>query len=283
MCWKTAVRKIMFDCRRDSDALLHQLGIRIQGVYNLQVKEIMGRQENSAAHKKILAFLGKNVDREPHLYRNIVQLRGLKQCLADFELVDAAGLEQKKSVSKKFREDPEFWVRRPLPADALFYAEQDVLCLFSLDQRLPAVPEDDLKVASESYAAYFRDGAIAEERFVEHGYLPLGIVPGMSPLPSGTVQTCSGCLRSLPECIVQHTLKGSKKVKYCTLCYVIGVMHQNCEFAQRMKQQKTSQQGNTIALGNLACNARASEVKLCAFFRKPQGCWKGVSCKFAHA
>lgn len=265
------VQKIMFDCRRDSDALFHQLGIRLHGVCDLQVKEIMGRQEDSDAHRKSLIYLGKNVDREPHVYRNIFQLHGLKQCLADFELVDAAGLEQKKSVSKKFREDADFWLRRPLPADALFYAEQDVLCLFSLDHRLPAVPADDLKVASESYAAYFRDGEIAEDRFVEHGYLPLGIIPGMPPLPSGTVQTCSGCLRSLPECIVQHKLKGSKKVKYCTLCYVIGIMQQNREFAQKKKQDKR----NSVA--------NASKPRICAFFKTLEGCRNGESCKFSHA
>lgn len=275
-----SVLKIMYDCRRDSDALFHQLGIRLQGVCDLQIKEIMGRQENSDAHRKSLNFLGKNVDREPHIYRYVFQLRGLKQCLADFDLVDAAGLEEKKRVSKKFREDHDFWLRRPLPADALSYAEQDVISLFSLDQQLPMVPADELEEASEKYAAYFRDGVIAEDRFVEHGFLPLCVIPGMPPMPSGTVKTCDGCLRALPVSIIQHSLKGSKKMRYCTLCYAIGVMHQNREFAQKMRQRGQPEQkpiAEHAAVGN------ASKVKLCAFFNKPQGCRNGESCKFSHA
>lgn len=173
------VVKFMFDCRRDSDALFHQLGIRLQGVRDLQLKELMGRVESPAEREKSLSFLGKNVGREPHIYQHIHQLRGLKRCLADLEIGAASELELKQQVAKRFREDPDFWLRRPLLADAVSYAEQDTITLFAVDGRLPAVPLDAWMSASLAYESILRDSPSGRENeFLEHGFLPLHVDPG---------------------------------------------------------------------------------------------------------
>jgi len=287
-----SVVKLMFDCRRDSDAMLHQLGIRLRNVRDLQLKEIMCRHETAAEHRKSLSFLGKNVDREPHLYEHVYQLKGLRMCLGDWGIVDAATLATKKTVAKQFRDDPDFWLRRPLSTDAIDYAQQDVLSLFSLDEQLPAVPEDDWKKASEAYESFFRDSAVADARFVEHGFLPLHVVPGIPP-PRGAlaaVQECCGCLRSLPSDSVPHRRSHSH---YCTLCYVIDVMHRNRAFAEQMQ---TRRRNHSPVMDHAPVMAFAIDrsrrpnkgrlgagEKPCAFFRKPAGCRNGSACHFSHS
>lgn len=44
-----SIGKLMFDCREDSDALWHQFNIKLTGVLDLQLLEILYRRENDTA------------------------------------------------------------------------------------------------------------------------------------------------------------------------------------------------------------------------------------------
>mmetsp|Transcript_106397 Transcript_106397/g.185040 ORF Transcript_106397/g.185040 Transcript_106397/m.185040 type:complete len:330 (-) Transcript_106397:40-1029(-) len=239
------VTKLMFDCRHESDALFHQLGIQLCNVLDLQLKEVMGRDETTEEHAKSLACLGKNVNQEPDLYEHIYHLKNLNQCLSSFGLMDRAALKRKRTVEKQVHCDPDFWLTRPLSLDAVFCAEHDVDVLFLLDARLPPVSVDALKTASLAYVNLFRDQAVPKDMFVDHGFLPLHVLPFASPESSGALQMCAGCFRQLPASTVSHSLEG-QGLQCCTLCYAISLMHRNRELAGERRKSSVAKVGHGV-------------------------------------
>lgn len=72
--------KLMFDCREDSDALWHQFNVRLTGILDLQLLEILYRRENDSATGQ--TFFGAG-----HSHRNqrpndqVESIFGFRRCL----------------------------------------------------------------------------------------------------------------------------------------------------------------------------------------------------------
>eukprot|EP00667_Euglena_gracilis_P019789 EG_transcript_21262 len=121
--------KVMFDCRQDSDALFHQYGVRLCGVWDLQIVELSLR----------LCKGERAGDLGPVLYwkQGVQRLRGLMDCMRRYgaggdrstawpawrkgDLVD-----HKHPVHDQMRKESSFWLQRPLPPEMVRYAVGDV-------------------------------------------------------------------------------------------------------------------------------------------------------------
>jgi exonuclease 3'-5' domain-containing protein 1 len=113
--------KLFFDCRNDRDALLHQFGVSVNRVYDIQVVYCM-RYDEIVGHR-------------------IGRLRGLRAALGDCPGIDETDRQKLKATkdegSKMFIEDEDgkasdAWERRPLPPELVEYAAVDVRYLHAM-------------------------------------------------------------------------------------------------------------------------------------------------------
>ena len=147
-----SIQKLMFDCREDADALKHLYNVRLDGVLDVQLLEVMNRIRN----------------------RGYTTIRSLKHCLELF-VSDKTMIEVKLKGRSSMDQDNKLWEKRPLSEDILKYASIDVLALFKLYDALCNRVVDKTRwiAASERYCdnkrsrnRYYRDG---------DGLLPPGI------------------------------------------------------------------------------------------------------------
>jgi len=230
-----AVVKLFFDCRHDADALQHLHNIRLSGVCDLQLLELMSRDDDEDDQLRRLhgCLHHGNVRGSPHLYKSVHKLAGLKDCLEHFEL---GGGDLKKQIRAKFRADGEYWMQRPLPPEAMEYAMHDVQSLFDLLDALAAerheVPslaakDDAITEASARYADLFRcQGVQASECYYQHALLPLCVVEGIPPVcvkGHGPPMTCKNCKQTLPRAAFPKIAQKVPNKCRCDVCRAIDV------------------------------------------------------------
>eukprot|EP00929_Paragymnodinium_shiwhaense_P112242 TRINITY_DN80508_c0_g1_i1.p1 TRINITY_DN80508_c0_g1~~TRINITY_DN80508_c0_g1_i1.p1 ORF type:complete len:394 (+),score=22.97 TRINITY_DN80508_c0_g1_i1:68-1249(+) len=201
-----SLMKLMFDCRNDADALQHLHNVHLRGVRDLQLLEVMTRDDTVAQQRTRLhaCLYRRSVEGQPQLYEKVHKLSGLSECLDEFG-IKPKDTSTSKAVKDEFRGNPEFWLTRPLPDRALEYAEQDVESLHSLHELLSAIGGDreyrlygqlpltarktaslvlfdTLDAASECYASHLRQLLrLPSVKYRHHALLPLGIVPESTP------------------------------------------------------------------------------------------------------
>eukprot|EP01062_Namystynia_karyoxenos_P074489 TRINITY_DN713_c0_g3_i1.p1 TRINITY_DN713_c0_g3~~TRINITY_DN713_c0_g3_i1.p1 ORF type:complete len:1121 (+),score=344.73 TRINITY_DN713_c0_g3_i1:472-3834(+) len=129
-------KKIMWDCREDSDALFHQFGIRLDGVVDLQLLEVMSRTGGEAAVA---------CQSEP------LRIRGLKS------LMDTAGDSACSGADISL-----LIAQRPLPGMVLDYAARDIESLSAAARKLGLASLDprgriNLEQASVRYCSTLCD------------------------------------------------------------------------------------------------------------------------------
>lgn len=111
-----SLNQIVFDVRADANALFFHYGVRLAGVYDLQLLDV-------AVHYSQCLFL--------------FRLSGLKKCFADYGLQQGDCLAIKSAGQQLFAPseggDPSIWDVRPLDPVLLTYAAQDVVSLFDLE------------------------------------------------------------------------------------------------------------------------------------------------------
>ena len=148
-----SIKKLMFDCREDADALKHLYNVRLDGVLDVQLLEVMDRI----------------------IHTGYTKIRSLMHCLKVF--VSDEIMVQVKLKGRSFMDqDDKVWEKRPLSEDMLKYASIDVLALFKLYDALCYRVVDKARwiAASERYCdkqrlrinRKYRDG---------DGFLPPGI------------------------------------------------------------------------------------------------------------
>lgn len=137
------IYKVMHDCRHDCDALFHQYRVLVAPVIDTQV-----------------AF---------SVLRDVRQLKvglpvSLKTLLRKYVGVSEDNLNVKDEIKTSMRENPNFWLQRPLSCDALQYARFDVVYLLHIARILYLYITnadkngwDRVLKQSENYAALFRD------------------------------------------------------------------------------------------------------------------------------
>lgn len=110
--------KIMFDCRTDCDALLHQCGVRINGVFDCQLADVLiRRQSNDSA--RFVSGLGKCID-------NYLSMTSHSRGFASRKLAT------QQLFSPEYGGNPLLWDTRPMSEQLLSYAAEDVQVLFPL-------------------------------------------------------------------------------------------------------------------------------------------------------
>eukprot|EP00933_Yihiella_yeosuensis_P020135 TRINITY_DN16223_c4_g1_i1.p1 TRINITY_DN16223_c4_g1~~TRINITY_DN16223_c4_g1_i1.p1 ORF type:complete len:329 (-),score=38.82 TRINITY_DN16223_c4_g1_i1:200-1186(-) len=112
--------KVVHDFRQDADALWHQFGVRVRGLFDCQLCDIFIRrlQGHKTTYVQGSAKLMTNHSIE-----------------SGFRVVSQ---EEKVAIHDRFSEDRHLWERRPLPDDMLEYALLDVSPLAKLQSKLLA-------------------------------------------------------------------------------------------------------------------------------------------------
>ena len=211
--------KLMFDCRQDSDALWHQLNVRLTGVLDLQLLEILYRRENDTANSHELS-------RTRHKTRSqrtdeVESIYGFRRCL-ELYLKDEDLLKMKDEGSKLLKRDTEVWEKRPLPDKLIQYCIVDTMAMFRLYENMKDVEEREgarLRVATEKYVDLYRSKTTRSfDDFETNALLPLDIIPDEGTLSFPPADTkCTRCKRLFPrEEFTKTQLKNNEQK--CRVC-----------------------------------------------------------------
>ncbi|XP_069104946.1 piRNA biogenesis protein EXD1-like [Argopecten irradians] len=190
-----SIEKLMFDCRQDSDSLWHQFKVKITGVLDLQLLDIIYRRKNRPRRTQTQSI--KRCDRD----WEVENINGYKRCLENY-VYDAKLLKQKEKGNNELRDNYEIWKVRPLSETLIDYCVVDVVAMFPMYRKLKESDEilPRLSVASEKYADIWR--AMEERRFDKFEFnacLPLDIIPEEGTLSFPFASTkCSKCQRKFP-------------------------------------------------------------------------------------
>lgn len=126
-----AIIKIIHDCRQDSDSLNEFFEIRLRGVFDSSVYNMM---------------INQTADRT-----------NLNRTLESYSCQINAGRTQPHNF---YIQNPTYWADRPLTEEKIAYAAADVSSLFELHEKMLSrvIPErtEEMRAASESALDFFR-------------------------------------------------------------------------------------------------------------------------------
>ena len=209
--------KLMFDGRQDSDALWHQFNIKLTGVLDLQLLEIIYRQESITASRPS-SFKHK---RRSQRTDEVVNIYGFARCL-ELYVQDQDLIRRKNTGSRLLKSDDKMWKKRPLQDRLLEYCAVDTMGMFKLYDKMKDVKrreEARLRVASERYVDYYRGRAErSDDMYERNAYLPLDIIPDKGSLEFAPATTpCTRCHRKFPqdEFIGIQLSKGEQACRVC--------------------------------------------------------------------
>ncbi|XP_021372114.1 piRNA biogenesis protein EXD1-like [Mizuhopecten yessoensis] len=189
-----SIEKLMFDCRQDSDSLWHQFKVKLTGVLDLQLLDIIYRRN----HRPRRSYGSiKRCEKD-----EVENINGYKRCLGNY-VYDSELLEKKEKGNKELKDNYRIWTVRPLTETLIDYCVVDVAAMFPMYKKLKE--SDDvlprLSVASERYADIWRAMEVRSfDRFEFNAYLPLDIIPeeGSLSFPFGSTK-CTKCQRMFPH------------------------------------------------------------------------------------
>lgn len=209
--------KLMFDCRQDSDALWHQFHVKLAGVLDLQLLEVIYRRENASA--KTWRFSTRN--RRSQRTGEVENIYGFRRCI-ELYVKDEKLVKIKDKGKELIKEDEKVWKKRPLTDALIKYCVVDTMGMFKLFDKMKAVNGGDrarLRVASEKYADMYRGKTKRSfNEYESNAFLPLYIIPDEGTLNfSPTSTKCTGCRRRFPqeEFRAAELRKGEQKCRVC--------------------------------------------------------------------
>jgi hypothetical protein len=231
--------KLMFDCRQDSDALWHQFNVKLAGVLDLQLLEIMYRRENPTSESAKPSPKTKfgRYKRRSQFTHQVEKIYGYRRCL-ELYLEDDKLIEAKDSGGKLFKINNKAWKVRPLSETLIQYCVADTMGMFKLYDKMKDIlssvdGKTRLKIASEKYVEFYRQ---KEERsydgYETNAFLPLDIIPekGSTSFPLSNT-SCTRCKRQFPreEFSVTQLNKGEQKCRVCKEIKRLNDVQQNRE------------------------------------------------------
>ena len=234
-------KKLMFDCRQDSDALWHQFKVKLSGVLDLQLLEVIYRRENpSASTTKTPQSSFKNKrggrrNRRSQRTDEVEKIYGFRRCL-ELYLQDENLVKIKDKGKELLEEDDELWTKRPLTDELIQYCVVDTMAMFRLYNEMKDVNGGEqarLRVASDKYVDLYRGKT--ERSFDEYetnAYLPLDIIPDKGTLGFPVANTvCTRCHRRFPheEFSVTQLRNGEQKCRVCKEIKRLEDVQQNRE------------------------------------------------------
>ena len=210
--------KLTFDCREDSDALWHQFNVKLAGVLDLQLLEILYR-------RNVGRFVSSWGIHPGQRTGALVNVNGFRRCIEHY-LRDADLIRKKDKGVLAIKLDQEVWKKRPLSDDLLHYATVDAVSMFPLYNKLKsgAMNEDEqarLRVASERYLDFLRGKCERTyDRYEKNAYLPLYVIPAKGSLDFSELNSdsaCARCKRKFPhdEFTGGHLREGQQTCRVC--------------------------------------------------------------------
>ena len=134
-----SITKLMFDCRVDSDALYHQHGIALNGVFDIQLADVAARRAASQSvallsgvPKCAARHLGKGAAAEANAlaaFDGVVDAAAGPDAAAISRVSEHLKSKVKASFAPDLGGDGTLWARRPLSADVRRYAALDAWLL----------------------------------------------------------------------------------------------------------------------------------------------------------
>ena len=210
-------KKMMFDCRQDSDALWYQFNVKLTGVLDLQLLEIIYRRETATASRPYSTKYARRSQRTDE----VENIFGFARCL-ELYVQDQDLIRRKNTGSRLLKYDDQMWKKRPLQDRLLEYCAVDTMGMFKLYDKMKDVnggEEARLRVASERYVDYYRGRAERSyDTYERNAYLPLDIIPDKGTLEFAPATTpCSRCHRKFPqdEFIGMQLSKGEQACRVC--------------------------------------------------------------------
>ncbi|XP_046853840.1 piRNA biogenesis protein EXD1-like, partial [Xenia sp. Carnegie-2017] len=203
--------KLMFDCRQDSDALWYQFNVKLAGVLDLQLLEIMYRREYST-FGGYSSKSGRSSRSTP-----VEKIYGYRRCL-ELYVRDAKMVKMKDDGGKFFQSKPTAWQDRPLPKMLIQYCVVDTVGMFKIYEALRqmlSIPEKSrLKVASDKYVDYYRGKKHRTyDGYERNAFLPLDIIPEKGTTSFPLAETaCILCNRKFPNA------EFSRSDRKCRVC-----------------------------------------------------------------
>lgn len=212
-------KKLMFDCRQDSDALWHQFNIKLAGVLDLQLLEIMYRRENSGSASKPSSTKYK---RRNQKIDEVESINGYRRCL-ELYVEDKNSVKIKDEGSTLLRGDNKIWKNRPLSETLIQYCFVDTVGMFRLYDKMKDILSGGerarLQVASEKYVDFYRSrNKRSYDDYETNAFLPLDIIPEKGTLGFPRADTtCTCCTRKFPREEFSGTQlnKGEQKCRVC--------------------------------------------------------------------
>ncbi|XP_021372172.1 piRNA biogenesis protein EXD1-like [Mizuhopecten yessoensis] len=207
-----SIEKLMFDCRQDSDSLWHQFKVKIAGVLDIQLLEIMFRRDNFPSPQRTYKSYRRSA-----MIDDVENVYGYSSCVKLY--LDDDDMIAK--IIKGRQMNDEIAKRRPLHEVLVQHCVADVSGFFLLYEKLKQSDADlpRLRVASKRYADIWRgkeDRSFDEYEFT--ALLPLEIIPEIGTLgfPAATTK-CTICDRMFPreEFSRNQLQNGTQKCRVC--------------------------------------------------------------------
>ena len=223
------IKKLMFDCRHDADALSKLYNIQLNSIIDLQLLETTKLINTNTAEEELDRLCGHlhrgNVKGTPPLYTNVHKLPSLQGILETYNLGDASIKATKLGCTT----NSQFWKQRPLSVSAIKYAAQDVHILFDAAIAIGSytnieqiMSDTALLSASECYANVFRSAT--DLTYYEHGLLPLGILDNIYVSPTSMTHTraCICCHRNFLKSLYSRNAlnKGEPRCDVCRALHI---------------------------------------------------------------
>jgi len=221
--------KLTFDCRQDSDALWHQFKVKLNGVLDLQLLEVIYRRENPTAGSTVYAprFSTMNTpggrrNRRSQRTDEVERINGFGRCI-ELYLKDEKLTKIKDKGKRLIKWDTKVWTRRPLTEDLIQYCVVDTMAMFRLYNKMKNVnggaEQARLRVASEKYVDLYRGKTKRSfSKFETNPFLPLDIIPDKGTLEFPAPNTeCTRCHRRFPreEFSITQLRNGEQKCRVC--------------------------------------------------------------------
>ncbi|KAG5636127.1 hypothetical protein H0H81_009034 [Sphagnurus paluster] len=216
----SAITKVVFNGRMDFSSLYHDHSIELRNVIDLQIADIKSRELRGEQKSGRMRRLGSAIDRG-ELYQNqdlfdgMHKLSGLKKCAKEhIAFSDVPGPRFQHSQ----------WFTRPLPAEYLHHATEDVELIHQLYlhfHRRGYLTNPHLPGESMRYVSICKDRqSKMDEPFRKHGLLPLGII-GAEQVQGQETRRCGYCERALTKSCFSNK-SWSADVSKCNVCRAVG-------------------------------------------------------------